>query len=100
MRIQKDTKKDQLIQKEQICKGALLSRMKGTWKDGRRMFLGLFWGLGLSHWACSPGGGEPAGSYPWKTSLAEWKRPIRQVAIKHFIFVNFFKFMISKKNKD
>lgn len=34
-------KKDQLKQKEQIYKGALLSGMKGIGKDGRRMFVGL-----------------------------------------------------------
>lgn len=71
-----------------------------AWKDRQQMFLGLLWGLGLNHWVCSPRREEPAGSVPWNTSLAKWKRPITQVTIKHFIFVNFFKFMIYKNNKD
>lgn len=46
------------------------------------------------------GGGGACWLRPLNTGPAEGNRPIRQVTIKHFIFVKFFMFMISKKNKD
>lgn len=71
-------KKDQLKQKDPICKGALLSRTAVKTDAPRPQPVVL-------------GGGAP--------TLDDWRRPTTEVTIKHFIFVNFFKFMISKRSK-
>lgn len=90
-------KNDQVKQKEQICKWFPLSRTKVMWKDGQKIFVGLPWGNSPDHWACSQAEQEPASFDPWTTSLAEWKKPIKEVAIKHFIFIKKISLWFPKK---
>lgn len=97
---QKDTKKDDLKQKSRFLKEPFYQEKEGIEEDG-----GCFWACSEARaWTIEPVVQGGKGScWPLtkkkQQSLAGWSRPIREVTIKHFIFVNFFKFMVSKKKQ-